>query len=107
MPIEQPRSQDDAFRILRMKTLATAETTHGAFELVEDVRGRGEGPALHVHKRSDEGFYILDGLFTFTRGDEEISAGPGSFVMIPRGTAHRYQAQRDGSRVLILVAPSA
>jgi quercetin dioxygenase-like cupin family protein len=94
------------FRVLRMRTLATASLTGGAFEMVEDVRAEGQGPAHHVHMRSDEAFYVLAGRFAFTRGDEELDATPGSLVFIPKGTGHRYRALEDESRVLILYVPA-
>lgn len=80
------------FRVLRMRTLATAALTGGAFELVEDLRHEGQGPATHVHSRSDEAFYVLAGRFAFTRGVEELEATTGSLVFIPKGTRHRYRA---------------
>ena len=94
------------FRVLRMRTLAEAADTAGAFELVEDQRNAGEGPALHVHHHSDEAFYVIDGSFRFTRGADELDAVPGSYVFVPRGTAHRYSAAADGSRLLILYIPA-
>ena len=94
------------FRVLQMRTLATASLTGGAFELVEDVRAEGQGPATHVHKRSEEAFYVLAGRFAFTRGDQELEAKPGSLVFIPKGTRHRYRALEDESRVLILYVPA-
>ena len=94
------------FRVLRMRTLADAALTEGAFELVEDIRNEGQGPATHVHKRSDEAFYVLSGRFAFTRGDEEVEATPGSLVFIPKGTRHMYRALVDESRVLILYVPA-
>jgi|SRR5579872_1805449 len=94
------------FRVLRMRTLANAHLTGGAFELVEDVRAEGQGPAPHVHQRSDEAFYVLAGRFAFTRGDQELEAAPGSLVFIPKGTRHRYRALEDESRVLILYVPA-
>lgn len=93
------------FRILRMKTLATAEETNGAFELVEDLRNQGQGPAPHVHRNSEEAFYVLEGRFTFGRGTDEIVAEKGDFVFIPRNTRHFYRAMTDGARVLILYVP--
>jgi quercetin dioxygenase-like cupin family protein len=101
--------RDDAageFRVLRMRTLATAAFTAGAFELVEDVRSEGQGPAPHIHRRSDEAFYVLAGRFAFTRGDEELEATPGSLVFIPKETRHGYRALDDESRVLILYVPA-
>src|SRR5579864_6634740 len=89
-----------------MRTLADAALTEGAFELVEDMRNEGQGPATHVHKRSDEAFYVLSGRFAFTRGDEQVEATQGSLVFIPKGTRHRYRALEDESRVLILYVPA-
>lgn len=94
------------FQVLRMRTVATAQLTGGAFELVEDVRAEGQGPARHVHRHSDEAFYVVEGRFEFSRGPEDIEALPGSLVFIPRGTPHRYRALVDGSRVLIFYVPA-
>lgn len=94
------------FRVLHMRTLAETADTAGAFELVEDQRSAGEGPALHVHHHSDEAFYVIDGSFRFTRGIDELDALPGSYVFVPRGTPHRYSATADGSRLLILYIPA-
>ena len=94
------------FRFLRMRTLAEGADTDGAFELVEDQRNKGEGPAPHVHHRSDEAFYVIDGSFRFSRGADELDAVAGSYVFVPRGTAHRYSATADGSRLLILYVPA-
>jgi quercetin dioxygenase-like cupin family protein len=106
MDQERAGSDRGGFRVLQMKTLATSALTNGSFELVEDVRDDGAGPAPHVHRRSDEAFYVLDGLFTFTRDSEEIDVTTGSVVFIPRGTRHSYRARRAGSRVLILYVPA-
>ena len=61
-------ARKEGFRVLRMKTLATGKETGGSFELVEDLRNEGEGPAPHIHRNSEEAFYVLEGRFTFTRG---------------------------------------
>jgi len=34
----------------------------------------------------EESFYVLDGEFTFTVGEETIPAGPGSYILVPRRT---------------------
>ena len=94
------------FRVLRMRALAEGSDTGGAFELVEDVRNDGQGPALHVHHHSDEAFYVIDGSFRFRRGVDELDAAAGSYVFVPRGTTHRYSATADGSRLLILYVPA-
>ena len=94
------------FRVLRMRTLANGADTDGAFELIEDARDTGGGPAPHVHRESDEAFYVLEGRFTFLRDAERVAAGAGSFILVPRGTRHGYEAAVDGSRLLIWYTPA-
>lgn len=89
-----------------MRTIAGSTLTNGAFEMIEDERDVGQGPAAHIHHASDEAFYVLRGRFTFSLGDLASEAGPGTLVFVPRGTRHLYQAQEPGSRVLILYVPA-
>ncbi len=44
-----------------MTLKATAETTGGAFGLVEASAPVGSGPPLHIHEHEDEAFWILEG----------------------------------------------
>jgi quercetin dioxygenase-like cupin family protein len=48
---------------------------------------------------------LLEGLFTFTIGTEEVEVAPGSWVYVPRGTRHGFTASAD-ARALILVTPA-
>jgi len=85
------------------RLIATATQTGGSFELIEYV-----GPAApppHVHRMRDEGFYILEGSFTFTLDDDEVEAVAGSFVFVPRGTRHGFSVGPDG-RALLFVVPA-
>jgi len=36
----------------------------------------------------DELFHVLEGEFLFLVGERQVSAPPGTFVFIPRGTVH-------------------
>ena len=89
-----------------MTLIASAQLTGGVFELVEEVRPAGSGPTPHVHRERDEGFYVLEGRYTFVRDREEIDASPGDFIFIPRGTRHAFRALEDHSRTLIVIAPA-
>lgn len=84
---------------------ATEGDTGGAFGLVEATFPEGFGPPLHVHRREDESFYVLEGRIRFRRGDEERWAGPGELVLGPRGVPHTFKVGEGGARALVLVTP--
>ena len=61
----------------------------------------------HVHAEEDDAFYILAGELTFTFGDEEAAAPPGTFVLVPPGVEHGFR--NDGAepvRMLNIHAPA-
>ena len=63
--------------IARMRVLAAADATPGGgFSLAEFTGGPGPWTVPHLHRDLEESFFVLDGSFTFTVGDEEIAADP-------------------------------
>jgi mannose-6-phosphate isomerase-like protein (cupin superfamily) len=85
------------------RLIATATQTDGAFEVIE-YTGPAAPPA-HVHRMRDEGFYILDGSFSFTLAERDVEVGVGSFIFVPRGTRHGFTV-RPGGRALLFIAPA-
>ena len=67
---------------------ATGEQTGGSIGFIEATGPPGGGPPRHVHYGSDELFYVLEGEWLFLVGERQVSALPGTFVFIPRGTVH-------------------
>ncbi len=67
---------------------ATSEETGGSIGFLEATTPAGAGPPRHVHYGCDELFYVLEGQFLFLVGERQVSALPGTFVFIPRGTVH-------------------
>jgi quercetin dioxygenase-like cupin family protein len=87
--------------------IVRGEQSNGALAALEAVNAPGEGPPLHFHGREDETVYILEGEFRFKLGDELSTAGPGSFVFIPRGLVHTWQVIGDRpGRFLFTFAPA-
>jgi mannose-6-phosphate isomerase-like protein (cupin superfamily) len=82
---------------------ATGGQTRGSFELIE--YSGPAGPPPHVHHEHDEGFFILDGSFSFVLGTKEFEAPQGSFVFVPRGTRHGF-VPTAGARALLFIVPS-
>jgi quercetin dioxygenase-like cupin family protein len=90
----------------RMTLRATAEATGGAYGLVESWIAAGSSPPLHVHRREDEAFYVLEGRVRFVCGDTEVLAGPGSYVFAPRDVPHTFVVEGDETaHVLTLLTP--
>jgi mannose-6-phosphate isomerase-like protein (cupin superfamily) len=90
----------------RMVIKATAESTGGAFGLVESLIAPGAAPPMHVHYQEDEAFYVLEGELTFRCGDETSRATAGSFVFLPRGVPHTFVVESDVPvRMLTLLVP--
>ena len=48
------------------------------------------GPALHIHYKDDEIFYVVSGEFLIQLGDEISLIKKGDTVFIPRGTKHTF-----------------
>ena len=74
----------------RMTIKATAKSTGGAYGLVESWIPAGASPPLHIHRREDEAFWVMEGTVTFRAGDDTITARPGSFVFLPRDVPHTF-----------------
>jgi mannose-6-phosphate isomerase-like protein (cupin superfamily) len=90
----------------RMTIKATAESTGGAFGLVESLIAPGFSPPLHVHHREAESFWVLEGEVTMQCGDKSFRAGPGSFVFLPRDVPHSFVVEGDTpARMLTLLTP--
>jgi quercetin dioxygenase-like cupin family protein len=92
--------------VTRMRVLAAGEATTGrAFTLAEFAGQAGPWTVPHLHRDMEESFFVLDGEFTSNIGQEEIQSGPGSYLLVPRGTRHLLAAGAEGGRCLVLMVP--
>jgi mannose-6-phosphate isomerase-like protein (cupin superfamily) len=90
----------------RIDVKATADSTGGAFGLVESLIAPGFSPPLHVHHREDESFYILEGEVTMQCGEKRFRASAGAFVFLPRDVPHTFVVEGDRpARMLTLLTP--
>ena len=83
-----------------------SQRTGGAYALFEVVSHPGAGPPPHVQHREDESFYVLEGEFEFSSGDESLRAGAGSLLYVPKGTLHAHKNVGEGvGRMLVTQTP--
>jgi quercetin dioxygenase-like cupin family protein len=96
----------EGHRIGNVEFLArTADTPRFTLGIIDFAAGREL--EAHVHPDEDDSFYILEGEITFTVGDDEVIAGPGTFVLVPPGVRHGFANRRDTpARILNVHAPA-
>lgn len=80
--------------------------TGGAYAILEQQIPAGHGPPLHVHSHESEIFYILEGRFELTIGDEKLEVTAGALMVGPRGIPHTFRniGEKTG-RLLLTVIP--
>jgi quercetin dioxygenase-like cupin family protein len=87
--------------------LATVHVRHDEGEDGISVLGmhapNGESPPLHVHRREDELFHVLEGELRVRVDDADIRIGAGESILAPKGVAHTYRVESpDGARWLVI-----
>lgn len=86
---------------------ARAADTNGTFTALENYIAPGQGPAMHIHVREDEMYYVLDGAVRFSADGDFLQAPADSFVFIPRGTPHCFRNDGvDPAKLLVMFTPA-
>jgi mannose-6-phosphate isomerase-like protein (cupin superfamily) len=82
--------------------------TAGAYSVHDNTIPPGSPrPRLHIHRRHEEAFYVLEGELTVRVGPRKIVAPAGSFVVVPRGVAHQpSNPGTEPTRVLLVFSPA-
>lgn len=86
--------------------LAGAAATRGRVSIIESEVPPGDETPLHVHHAMDEAFYVVEGEYMVTCGDETFTATAGCLVYLPHGLPHSYRAGPQGGRKLIFGLPA-
>jgi quercetin dioxygenase-like cupin family protein len=87
---------------------ATAETTNGAFGLIEHLSmPPGFASPYHRHHLEDEAFYVLEGEVAFVCDGKWMNAGAGAYVFGPREIPHGFKVVGSApAKMLVLCAPA-
>ena len=71
-----------------------------------DLDPGGEGPPVHIHHKTDEGFYVMAGHIGFLLDGITTYAKPGAHVMVPMGHAHSFwNAGVRRAKCLLIISP--
>src|SRR6266849_6610533 len=90
-----------------VKFKVSGADTGGACAVVEHPIEPGRLVLPHVHLHEDEYSYVLEGTIGARVGDNEGVAGPGSYLIKPRGLMHTFWNAGPGPARLLEVIPPA
>ena len=82
----------------------TAADTNGTYEIFDEVCKPGFESRLHMHTKSFQVCYVVDGSGEFQLGDETFHAQKGACVNIPPGVPHKV-GSKAGMRMLMVYSP--
>ena len=82
------------------------DASGGSLALLDERGRRGDMPPLHVHRRDDETFFVLEGELTLFVAGEQIVLGPGQAALAPRDVPHAYRVESDEAHWLVITTPA-
>jgi quercetin dioxygenase-like cupin family protein len=97
-----PGAGEDVWFLDNLLTIKVRGDSGAPFSVIENAMPEGSQTPLHRHEGEDEAFYLLEGTLEIYVDAGWIEAGSGSYVHIPRGTAHGFKA-KTAVRMLVLV----
>ncbi|QIR35387.1 cupin domain-containing protein [Tolypothrix sp. PCC 7910] len=82
--------------------------TNGHLGLFENLIQPGETtPVLHIHRHTEEMFYVLEGEVEIIVGNQTVQGLPGAFVLVPPGTPHTFSnLGNTPAKLLIMFCPA-
>jgi quercetin dioxygenase-like cupin family protein len=90
-----------------MTVMLGAEQTGNLLSVLFDVTPPGGGPPLHVHRREDEIFLVVEGRISYCVNGEWTEVPPGGVVYLPREVPHCYRnVGETPSRQWVITTPS-
>ncbi len=105
-PVFRTAGEGRAIEGLPICIRADGGDTRGAYSVVESTIPPGRRVPTHMHANEEEAWYIIEGEITFEIEGAKRAAPAGSFVLVPRGSAHGFSNETDSiARFLELFSP--
>lgn len=99
--VRGPAEGEALWFVDNLLTVKVSGADGSPFGLVENAMPAGSQTPFHRHDAEDEAFYVLEGTLTIFLDHGRITAGPGTYVHLPRGTSHGFRTE-SAVRMLVL-----
>lgn len=84
--------------------MVTGKDTQGVYSVIEITVPPQHGIPVHIHHHEDEGFYVLEGKFSYKYGAQTITdAKKGSFTYLKKNIPHNFKNESDSQGKLLSV----
>lgn len=82
-------------------------TVGGRLAVVDFTAPPGDMPPLHLHRREDELFYVVEGRVTIHQPGRRTTLEVGEAALAERDVPHAYEVSHDGpARFLVIATPA-
>ena len=79
--------------------------TNGSYTVLDIIHAQYLGPALHVHPKGSETFYIAKGTYEFFLDGNSIMGKTGDIIFVPKGVPHRFVVGAKGGHAVVISPP--
>lgn len=84
---------------------ALTSETNGKYTVLDVIHPPNLGPALHMHPKGPEIFYIIEGDYEFVLDTKSIMGKSGDVIFVPQGAPHRFVVGKNGGHALVISPP--
>jgi quercetin dioxygenase-like cupin family protein len=78
---------------------------NGSYTILDVIYPPNLGPALHIHPKGSETFYIVEGDYEFILDGKSVMGKPGDVIFVPKGALHRFVVGYKGGHALVISPP--
>ena len=107
-PIIAPAGAGSAWNVLgeRITCKVAGAQTKGAYAVIEEISPPQGGTPPHLHRATDEIFYVLEGEYEVVCGERSFTAPQGTLFVAPRSVPHGLRnISAVDSRLLVTLIP--
>ena len=79
--------------------------TNSSYTILDVIHPPNLGPALHIHPKGSETFYIVEGNYVFILDGKSVTGKPWDVIFVPKGVPHRFVVGDKGGHALVISPP--